>query len=314
MIRYYGVNGSMAVDRSILFATVSRALDDDLRQAVRQARSLGFGGLQVDARTQTLNLTTFSTSAYRELRHLFASHDQNLVALRCETGPEGFGPRSDTDKMLDRADGVLRAAAALGCESVCMDLGRLPPAPRVSKPKPKVTKEMAGLLILPESTTVPEPEPEPTPTKLSPAVTGHWQQAMAVLGEMADRYGVMLAFESQLSSLAALVHLVTSVDCPWFGINFDTAAVLRDTWSTADLLDTAGSLVRQVRARDAIAGEDNRTKPAVIGRGDIPWRETLSLLDEAGYHGAITIDPLDLPDPTGAAVAGLKQLQAVVAS
>lgn len=305
----------MPVDRSISFATVSRALHDDLRQAVTISRTMGFGGLQVDARTQTLNLTTFSTSGYRELKHVFSAQSQKVLALRCETGPEGFGPRADTDKMLDRADGVLRAAAALGCDSVCMDLGRLPPAPHVAKPKPKVTQGMAGLLILPESMmTAAEPEPEPAPIKIAPGLLGHWQQAMSVLGEMADRYGVMLAFESQLSSLAALVHLVTSVKCPWFGIDFDTAALLRDEWTANDLFDAAGPLLRQVRARDAIAGEDNRTKPAIIGRGDVKWRQTLELLDDAAYHNFITIDPLELPDPAAAAIAGLKQLRAVVQS
>ncbi len=304
----------MPVDRSISFATVSRALHEDLREAVRMGRTLGFSGLQIDARTQTLNLTTFSTSGYRELRHVFASHVQKVVALRCEAGPEGLGPRSDTDKVLDRADGVLRAAAALGCESVCMDLGRLPPAPRVARAKPKVTQEMAGLLILPDSMTASEPEPEPEAPKLAPAMIGHWQQALSVLGEMADRYGVMLAFESQLSSLAAIVHLVSSVKCPWFGLDFDTAAMLRDEWTPNDLFDAAGPLIRQVRARDAVAGEENRTKPAVIGRGDVKWRETLELLNDADYNGSITIDPLELPDPSASAIAGLKQLRAIVMS
>ena len=293
------------------FSTVARALSDDLRVAIDSARSAKLAGLQVDAITRALDLTSLSTTGFREIARLFSSHNLRLIAVRCETGSEGFGPKSDTDRLLDRADGVLRSAAALGCESVCVDLGRLPPASVVHKPRPKVTKEMAGLLILPDSVTADEPEPISIPTKIDPALLSHWQQAMSTLGDMADRYGVSVAFSSQLSSLAALVSMVSSVRCPWFGYEFDTVALLRDDWSIDDLFTAVATDIRQVRARDAIRGEDRRTKPAIIGRGDVAWRNVLNMLKDAAYHGAITLDPTDLPDPAVALQSGIVQLKAL---
>ncbi|MGN6726023.1 MAG: sugar phosphate isomerase/epimerase family protein [Tepidisphaeraceae bacterium] len=295
-------------------ATVARVLGEDLRECVKRSRALGFEGLCVDAITRSLDLTTLSATGFRDVRHVFSGQDQALVALRAETGPDGLGPGSDTDRVLDRADGVLRAAAALGVTTVCLDLGRLPPAPRVTKPKPAVTPQMAGLLILPEPVAAPEPIEEPVPTIVDPAVTSHWTQAMAHLGEIADRYGVMLALSSTLSSFAPLQQILEQVRCPWFGVDLDTAGLLKDRWSLDETFDAFGPLIRHVRARDAVKGEGQRTKPAIVGRGDLPWRSVLQMLDAAGYHAAVTIDPTELADPPAAAASGLKQLKAFLES
>lgn len=298
---------------SLQFATVARVFGDDLRQSVVQSRSAGFEGLAIDAITRSLDLTALSTTGYRELRHVFSAQNQRPVTLRAETGPDGLGPKADVDRVLDRADGVLRAAAALGIGTVCLDLGRLPPAPKPVKKKADVTPAMAGFLILPDPVAA-EPEPEPAAVKVDPAVIAHWQRALAALGEIADRYGVMLALSGSLSPLASLATRLREVACLWFGVDFDTSSLLRDDWSADELFDAVGPLIRHVRARDAVAGEGGRSKPAVIGRGDVQWRTTLELLDAAGYHAAMTIDSTDLPDPAAAAVAGLKQLKAVMAS
>lgn len=297
---------------ALQFATVARIFGEDLRAAAAQSRAAGFDGLAIDAITRALDLTTLSGTGFRELRHVLGAQNQRPVALRAETGAEGLGPKADVDRVLDRADGVLRAAAALAVPVVTLDLGRLPPAPKVIKPKPPVTPAMAGFLILPEP--VVEAEPEPAAAKIDPAVVAHWQRAMGALGEIADRYGVMLAMGSTLSGLASLEALLKSVACPWFGVDFDTTALLRDEWTADEFFDALGPHIRHVRARDAVAGEGGRTRPAMIGRGDVAWRSMLELLDAADYHAAITIDSTDLQDPPAAAVAGLKQLKAVLAS
>lgn len=294
------------------FATVARVFGDDLRSAAAKARLGGFDGLAIDAITRALDITTLSGTGFRELRHVLSAQAQQPVALRVESGAEGLGPKADVDRVLDRADGVLRAAAALAVPVVCLDLGRLPPASKVVKPKPPVTSAMAGFLILPEP--VVEAEPEPAAAKVDPLVIAHWQRAMGALGEIADRYGVMLAMGSTLSGLASLDALLKASPCPWFGVDFDTASLLRDEWTPDNFFDALGPMIRHVRARDAVAGEGGRTKPTMIGRGDVQWRLILEMLDAADYHAALTIDPTELQDPPAAAVAGLKQIRAVLAS
>jgi sugar phosphate isomerase/epimerase len=273
-------------------------------------RALGFDGLELAWPSRQIDLLQLSGSGRRELLHLFGAHGMRLTSLRADVGTAGFAPGADVDRTLDKIDQILNVAAGLATPVVCIDLGRLPPAQRVARPKPKITREMAGLLILPETTAATEPEPEPITTRVDPAMTNHWQQVLGHLGEISDRYGAMLALSSTLSSLAALSTALKQTSCPWFGVDFDTTAPLRDEWSIDETFDELGPLIRHVRARDAIKGEDRRTKPAIVGRGDVAWRDVFQLLDDAGYHGPVTIDPTDLADPRPAAVAGLKQLRA----
>jgi sugar phosphate isomerase/epimerase len=298
------------------FSVWAPAFGHDLRAALPTIRQAGFGGVQLDSSSAMLDLAGLSSSGRREVRHLIASQDLQLTSIRVDLGTAGLGVGNDVDKGLDRVDRLLNAAVELGGPVVCLELGRLPPVQRVAKPKPKVTQEMAGLLILPPSpeSQPAEPEETPVPTRIDPAVVSHWQQAMGQLGEIADRYGAVAALGSTLSSFAGLSGLLKSIDCPWFGVDLDPSHLLRDAWTLDELFDDVGPLVRHLRARDAVAGEDRRTKPAIIGRGDVPWRDLLAHLDDAGFSGAITIDPSELMDPRAGALAGLKQLLAVVGS
>lgn len=268
--------------------------------------------MQLDAASRMIDLADLSSSARREIRHLFSTADLQLTSIRLEYGASGLGVGTDVDRLLDRTDAILNAAAELVVPVVCVDLGRLPPVQRASRPRPKVTPEMAGLIILPQSDKIEEPEPEPVTTRIDPAIISHWQAALGQLGEMADRYGIMVALSSSLSSFASLAGLLKQVDCPWFGIDLDPSMLTKDEWSLDETFDALGPLVRHVRARDAIKGEDRRTKPAVIGRGDVPWRDVLGNLDGSGFSGAITIDPSELQDPHASAIAGLKQLNAIL--
>jgi len=75
-----------------------------------------------------------------------------------------------------------------------------------------------------------------------------------------------------------------------------------------EIFSRLGKLIRHVRARDAVLGADKRTKPAPIGQGSTDWPALLARLDAAGYSGWLTIDPIDLPDRSGAALAAQKNL------
>jgi sugar phosphate isomerase/epimerase len=146
------------------------------------------------------------------------------------------------------------------------------------------------------------PSPDPT-------VLAHVDSALMELGARADRLGVTLAFRSELSSLAALERALASAACAWLGVDLDPVAMLHDRWDSDEVFSRLGSLIRHVRARDAVVGSDRRTQPAVIGRGSVNWGELLADLDASGYRGWITIDSMELPDRAGAAVAGLEVLR-----
>jgi sugar phosphate isomerase/epimerase len=296
-------------------SVTASTLSSDPREAIASARALGFGGVLLDAFSAGLDITSLSATGRREFRHLLSSSDQHLVGVRVDLGTRGFGPGADVDRLLGRLDQVLEAAVGIGADLTCVDLGPLPAPAKVAKPKPKVTPEMAGLILLPSLGSDPaaalEPATEADPGPLpDPAFISHFDSALLELGQRADRYNAMVALSSSLSGFAALDRALVAARCPWFGVDLDPVATLRDPWPLDEIMSRLANQIRHVRAKDAIAGDQGRTKPAVIARGDVKWRDLLAALEQAGYSGWLSVDPIELPDRRTAAIAGLKQLKA----
>jgi sugar phosphate isomerase/epimerase len=123
----------------------------------------------------------------------------------------------------------------------------------------------------------------------------------------------MVAFRSDLSSFAALDRALRRADCPWFGVDLDPVAVLRDAWDVDEVFSRLGGQVRHVLGRDATRGADRRTKPAVVGKGGTDWPKLLSNLDEAGYSGWITVAPIELTDRQSGATQAREHLAKLIA-
>lgn len=298
----------------IQLAVVAEALAGDLREAVRLSRVGGFAGVQVDA-YGPVNLPDLSVSGRRDLKHLLAVHEQSLVALRVDIGAKGFSTGADVDRVLARLEKAMELAAGLGTRLVSVDIGPLPTPPRQSKPRPAITPKQAGLILLP-SDLIASPAPESTnleniPANVDPVLAAQVDGALLELGKRADRYGVVVAFRSELASFAALERALKAADCPWFGVDLDPVAVLHDEWDLDEVFSRLGVLIRNVRARDALRGADRRTRPTPIGQGSVDWRELLADLDQAGYRGWITVDPMELPNRAMAATAGREYLTQV---
>jgi sugar phosphate isomerase/epimerase len=249
---------------------VAAALSEDFRTAVKSARTAGFAGIQMGRRLGGLDLISLSQSGKRDLRTILRAEGMELTSLRLDLGGKGLGPGTDVDAALDGIEGVLIAAAGLQTPLVCVDLGAVP-------------KEGAGVDLV--------------------------DQALAELGRRADRHGVMIALRSELAGFAAIDRAIKSAACPWLGIDLDPVAMLIDEWNVDEIFSRLGGLVRHVRGRDALTGADRRTKPAAIGAGSVDWRMMLAGLDAAGFRGWITIDPMDLPNRSAAAIAGLAELR-----
>ncbi|MGA2230485.1 MAG: TIM barrel protein [Tepidisphaeraceae bacterium] len=287
---------------------VAAALSEEARAAARMARELGFGGLQFDATTSALDLTALSGSGRREFRQMMTQQDQAIVALRTDGGVKGMSAGGDVDALLWRWDRVLETAAGLEARLVCLELGPLP-APEVQvETKAPISADLAGIILIPE----PKPQAAAIATVPFDAVfAARVDEALVELGRRADRYGVMVAMRSELASLAALERAVRAARCPWFGIDLDPVAILADGIAASEVFSSIGSLIRHVRGRDAVGGAGGRTKPVIVGRGSTDWAGLLALLDEAGFEGWITIDPIELTERAAGAGAGLKYLRGI---
>jgi sugar phosphate isomerase/epimerase len=300
----------------VKLGVVASAFSPDPRIAPGLARAAGFHGLQFDARSNALDIAELSGTGRREFLHVLSSRNQELVGLRHDLGSKGFGPGADVDRELARLARVMEAATGLGSPLVCVDLGPLPEPEAPPEPeRPKVTQDMAGLILLPGADDVRAAKPQvgrPTTTTRAPdpAFVSQLDAALVELGRMADRTSTVIALRSELSSLAAIERALRSADCPWFGVDLDPAAVLADAWDLDEVFSRLGGIVRHVRGRDAVGGTGARTRPAAVGRGDTNWAHLLSNLHGAGYAGWITVDPVELSDRQAAAGEAARYLTA----
>lgn len=295
----------------IRFGVIASALGSEPRRAARASREAGFQGILFEASSGPVDLTALSGSGRREFRNMLSSQEQHIIGLRADLGPSGLGPAADIDRAIEQLDQAMETAAGLTSHLVCVDIGPLPPAPIAPLERPAVTPLQAGLILLPESSLKPPSPPRPAEAPPDPAFADLANSALAELGHHADRYSVMLAFRTELASLASLHEALRRAACPWFGVDLDPVALLQDEWEPDEFLSRLGHLIRHVRGRDAVGGAGRRTKPAIVGQGSVPWESILASLDAAGYQGWITLDPVELPDRARAAVGGLKYLRSL---
>lgn len=298
---------------------VAEALSGDPRDAVRHARVAGIDGLLFAARSGAVDLTTLSASGQREFRQALSSQQRAIVGLRYEPGAKGFSPGADVDRELHRLARTLEAARGLQAPLVCIDVGPLPRAEVEQKEigPSNVSAEMAGLILIPSAADVAKAqaakprESGEQRTSADEVFETQLDAVMIELGQIADRMGVMLAMRSGLASMASLERMLKRAACPWFAVDLDPVHLFGEDLPADQVFDRIGSLVRHVRVRDALRGAGQRTSPTAVGRGNVDWGEIASLLDDAGYSGWMTIDPLDLPDRASAIVAALKLLRAI---
>ena len=298
---------------TLQLSVVASAIAGDLKSAPRVARVMGFSGVQLPLEWAGVNLAKLSGSGQREVRQLLGAHEQQLVSIQVDLGTHGLGPSADVDQQLSRLDDAMKAARGLGAGVVCVDLGDLPQPAAEAKPAPRVTPAMAGLIILPGTDVVAAAgnDAAAIAATTDPALFSAVDAALFELGRRADRASVILAMRSDLSSMAALARALRSADCPWFGIDLDPVAILRDAWHADEIFSRLGGQTRHVRVRDAVRGASGRTRPAIVGQGSTNWPELLARLDDSEYHGWLSIDPTELPDRPAAAIAALTLLRAV---
>jgi len=240
---------------------------------------------------------------------MLSANECELVGLRVDLGAKGLSQKADVDQQLRRLERAMDAAKGLGTPQLCVDLGPLPTPSKHQIVKPKISPDLAGLILIPTPADVTPEVPDETQSPADVAFITHLDPIMAELGQWADRIGVMIAFRSELSSVAAVERTVTAARCPWFGIDIDPVALLRDSIDYDEFFSRVGPIAQHVRARDANAGSGHRTQPTVLGHGGVNWPHLLANLDASGFAGWITLDPVELQNRTAGAIEGAKYLR-----
>ena len=291
-------------------AVVATALSPDPRSAPLLARKAGFKGLQFEAKSASLDIVELSGTGQREFVRTLSAQDQQLVGLRHDLGQHGFGPGADVDRELSRLLKIMEAATRTGSPLICIDVGPLPEPVVTEPPRPKISPELAGMILLPSKNDVPAPQPAtrkvPPP---DPNFISQVDSALVELGRLADRTSTIVAFRAELASISAIERALRAADCPWFGLDLDPAAIVGDELEIDEVFARLGPAIRHVRGRDALGGASGRTRPAIVGQGSTDWPLVLANLSESDYQGWITIDPIELPDRPAAALAAARYLE-----
>ncbi|HEX3356661.1 MAG TPA: TIM barrel protein [Tepidisphaeraceae bacterium] len=295
--------------KAVKIGVMAESLNADARQAAQLARSMNFSGLLFNAYSPSFSIPDLSQTGRREFRHTLQTQQIELIGLRGDLGAQGFGPKADIDRLLHQIDRAMEAASGLAAPLLCLELGPLAEPQRQAKPKPTVTPEQAGLILLPTPAAAPEPSAPQTP--VDQPLLDSVNSALREVAVFADRYSVTVAFNTTLASFAALEQILASARCSWFGIDLDPVAMLRDEWDMDEIFSRLGASILHVRAHDALKGSDRRTKPAMIGTGNVDWAELVSRLDQAGYRGWVTVDSVEVTDRVKAAASGLAHLQKI---
>jgi len=297
----------------IQLSVVASALGSEVPAIAQSARQAGIRGLQFDAVSSTLDLTQLSMSGRREFLRFLSQQERQFVGLRLSAGDRGVGKGADVDHVVDRLSKAMAAAVGMQAPLLCVDLGPLPaPPPAPAAPRPSISAELAGALLLPDSSIL---APSPSSATAPPAPAADTESmslvdaALSEIGRHADRYSVVVAFRSELSGMPALERALRSVSCPWFGIDLDPVTLLQDEWPLDEVFSRIGHHIRHVRGRDALAGAQRRTRPAILGRGSVDWPALLAALEQTGYNGWLTIDALELTDRRVATLSACKYLQ-----
>src|SRR5688572_19947822 len=255
---------------NLKFSVMAGALAEQMRDAPLRARTVGFTGVVFDAYSPRLNLTELSGSGRRDFKHLLSAQDISLTALRVDIGAKGIAPGADVDRVIARLETTMETAVGLGTRLVVSDIGPLPSPPKQEKPKKQISGDEAGFILLPTKKDIVEiasVEENAGPVEEDADFNSQVDSALEEIGKRADRYGVTLAMRSELSSLAGLERAIRASSCPWFGVDLDPVAMLRDAWSVDQMYSQLGTFIKHLRGRDVNRGADRRTRPAMVGQG-----------------------------------------------
>ena len=104
----------------------------------------------------------------------------------------------------------------------------------------------------------------------------------------AERRGVKIGLETHdaFSSASVVAQVLGGVGSPQVGAVWDVLHTHRMGESPARVWDLVGPRVMAVHIKDASRGPENIDwKPALLGDGEVPVRECVSVLQRAGYQG-----------------------------
>lgn len=246
------------------------SLSRDLRTALRQARALGLGGVELDARGG-LDAEQMSQTGIRQIRKWLADEGLAVAAVAFPTRG-GYSAADRLEGRIAATKSAMQLARALGAAIVLNHLGDIPPAPR-------------------------EPASTAAAAADKPPIDPQWKlliEVLADLGDWGQRVGAVLCAEVGRSSPSDLLRVIDALPEGAIACHLVTAALVVHGHDPVAAVEMLSPHIAHVHATDAVAGAfAGRGRAVILGSGQVDIPNVLAALEERGYRGWIGLEPVD---------------------
>ena len=231
------------------------ALSTDLRRALRLARDLGIHGVELDARSG-LDPEQITQTGLRQIRKWLGDEGVAVSAVSFRTRG-GYADGERLEGRIAATKAALKLAHDLGAGIVLNHVGDIP-------------AEAAG---------------------------PHWNLLVDVLtdiGHFGQHIGATICAEAGRAAPADLARLVAALPGGSLTCDIVTGSLIVHSHDPVAAIEELASHVAAVHATDAVAGAfAGRGRAVILGTGQVDIATALATLEESGYRGWISLEPVD---------------------
>lgn len=250
-----------------------KSLRMPFRQALETARSLGAMAVEIDARGE-LKPGEMTGTALRQVRKTLEDLNLKVCAVTYQTR-RGYDIEEDLSRRIEGTKAAMRLAHDLGAGVVVNQVGRVPDD----------TKSRSWEMLV---------------------------EVLSDLGRHGEHVGALLAARTGSESGEDLARLVNGLPAGTIGVDFDPGNLIINGFSPAEALESLGSHVLHVHAKDGVRDlAIGRGLEVPLGRGSADFPALLGVLEERGYRGYFTIERSTGNDPVEQVGQAVKYLRAL---
>ena len=240
-----------------LLSVPAVALATDLRKALRMARDLGVGGIELDARTG-LDPEQVTQTGLRQIRKWLGDEGLIVTAIAFPTRG-GYGDSDRLEGRIAATKVALKLAYDLGASVVLNHIGEIPAS----------DKTEWRLLV----------------------------DVLTDIGTWGQHVGATLCVEAGRAAPADLARLIAALPEGSLTCDIVTGSLLVHGHDPVTAVDQLSSHIASLHATDAVAGAfAGRGRAVVLGTGQVELAPVLARLEERGYAGWIGLEPVEPRD------------------
>ncbi|MCM8759512.1 MAG: sugar phosphate isomerase/epimerase [Candidatus Omnitrophica bacterium] len=122
---------------------------------------------------------------------------------------------------------------------------------------------------------------------------------LGIVGEYAEKNRIFLCLETHdfFSRADTVAQVVKIVDNPYVKINWDIMHPFTKGMTIKEAFDHVKNFVEHCHVHDGVYDAERNVKLALMGNGEIPYKEAIMLLEEIGYQGYLSGEYIQAWEP-----------------